>query len=239
MKQRLKLAAVAPSLLDAYAEEDMTLDQLMAFTVNPDHERQSQVWEALKRHYSKQPYEIRRWLTEGAVRASDRRAQFVGLDNYSQAGGAILRDLFQSDDGGWLQDAGLLETMVGEKLEREAEAIRGEGWRWVEVSTDFPYGHTYGMRRIVGEAEPMSDEEAASYEALKAEYEKLEEDHADADELPDDVDVRLGEIETAMEALQERPIRFEDEDRAIAGRIRQHRRFGPAARGTRLCPARG
>nr|WP_249200335.1 ParB/Srx family N-terminal domain-containing protein [Thetidibacter halocola] len=48
VKQRLKLAAVAPSLLDAYAEEEMTLDQLMAFTVNPDHARQEQVWEALQ-----------------------------------------------------------------------------------------------------------------------------------------------------------------------------------------------
>jgi len=73
VKQRLKLAAVAPSLLDAYAEEEMTLDQLMAFTINPDHARQEQVWEALQRHYSKQPYEIRRMLTEGAVRASDNR----------------------------------------------------------------------------------------------------------------------------------------------------------------------
>jgi ParB family chromosome partitioning protein len=35
VKQRLKLAGVAPSLLDAYAEEEMTLDQLMAFTVMP------------------------------------------------------------------------------------------------------------------------------------------------------------------------------------------------------------
>ena len=217
VKQRLKLAAVAPSLLDAYAEEELTLDQLMAFTVNPDHERQEQVWQALKRHYTKQPYEIRRMLTEGAVRASDRRAQFVGLDAYAQAGGAVLRDLFQQDDGGWLQDAGLLETMVSEKLEREAEAIRGEGWKWVEVSTDFPYGHTYGMRRIVGTAAPMNDDEAASYEALKAEYAKLEEDHADADELPDDVDERLGEIEAAIDALKDRPVRFEAADLARAG----------------------
>ena len=37
VKQRLKLAAVAPSLLDAYAEEEMTLDQLMAFTVTLDY----------------------------------------------------------------------------------------------------------------------------------------------------------------------------------------------------------
>ena len=127
VKQRLKLAAVAPSLLDAYAEEEMTLDQLMAFTVNPDHERQEQVWEAtdlesLQRHYSKQPYEIRRMLTEGAVRASDRRAQYVGLDAYVDAGGAILRDLFQTDDGGWLQDAGLLDLMV----DRETARRRGD-----------------------------------------------------------------------------------------------------------------
>ncbi|WP_342076094.1 ParB/RepB/Spo0J family partition protein [Yoonia sp. SS1-5] len=217
VKQRLKLAAVAPSLLDAYAEEEMTLDQLMAFTVNPDHERQEQVWESLQRHYSKQPYEIRRMLTEGAVRASDRRAQYVGLDPYVDAGGAILRDLFQTDDGGWLQDAGLLDLMVAEKLREDAATVQAEGWHWVEVDTDFPYGHTYGMRRMAGEVEPMTDEEAATYDALKTEFEKLEADHADAEELPDEVDARLGEIETAMETLQDRPVRFEEEALAIAG----------------------
>ena len=217
VKQRLKLAAVAPSLLGAYAEEEMTLDQLMAFTVNPDHERQEQVWDALQRHYSKQPHEIRRMLTEGAVRASDRRAQYVGLDAYVDAGGAILRDLFQTDDGGWLQDAGLLDLMVTEKLREDAETVQAEGWHWVEVDTDFPYGHTYGMRRMAGEVEPMTDEEAATYDALKTEFEKLEADHADADELPDEVDARLGEIETAMETLQDRPVRFEEDELAIAG----------------------
>ncbi|WP_306120707.1 MULTISPECIES: ParB/RepB/Spo0J family partition protein [unclassified Roseitalea] len=217
VKQRLKLASVSDTLLEAYADEEMTLEQLMAFTVNPDHERQEQVWEALKQHYNKQPYEVRRMLTEGAVRASDRRAQFVGLDNYVEAGGEVLRDLFQTDDGGWLQDAALLETMVAEKLNEEAEAIRVEGWKWIEVATDFPYGHTYDLRRIRGEAEPMSEEEEQSYTALKAEYDKLEDDYAEADELPEDIDERLGEIETAMEALQNRPIRFEADDYAIAG----------------------
>lgn len=217
VRQRLKLASVAPSLLDAYAEEQLTLDQLMAFTVNPDHERQEQVWEALKRSYTRQPYEIRRMLTEGAVRASDKRAQFVGLPDYEEAGGAILRDLFQSDDGGWLQDAGLLETLAAGKLAREAEAIRAEGWKWVEVSTDLAYGHTSGMRRIMGEADPMSEEETASYEALKTEYEQLEDAHADAEELPEEADIRLGEIETEMEALRDRPITFEPDELAIAG----------------------
>ena len=217
VKQRLKLAAVAPSLHDAYAEEEMTLDQLMAFTVNPDHARQEQVWEALKRHYSKAPHEIRRMLTEGAVRASDKRARFVGLDAYIEAGGDILRDLFQQDDGGWLQDARLLDSMVATKLASEAETIRAEGWKWIEVDTDFPYGHTFGMRRLHGETVPMTDREAADYQALKAEYDALEAEHADADELPEGADQRLGEIEEAMEALEARPVRFEDDDFALAG----------------------
>ena len=76
VKQRLRLASVSPKLLDVYAEDGMTLDQLMAFTVNGDHERQEQVFERLCQSYDKQPYAIRRMLTEGAVRASDKRAQF-------------------------------------------------------------------------------------------------------------------------------------------------------------------
>ena len=43
VKQRLKLAAVSEKLLDVYAEEGMTLEQLMAFTVTNDHARQEQV----------------------------------------------------------------------------------------------------------------------------------------------------------------------------------------------------
>ena len=52
MKQRLRLAAVSPRLLDVYAEDGMTLDQIMSFTVNPDHVRQEQVWEALQHSYT-------------------------------------------------------------------------------------------------------------------------------------------------------------------------------------------
>ncbi|MFX5287167.1 chromosome partitioning protein ParB, partial [Acinetobacter baumannii] len=56
VKQRLRLAAVSPALLDVYAEDGMSLDQLMAFAVNPDHERQQQVWQAVQRAHNKEPY---------------------------------------------------------------------------------------------------------------------------------------------------------------------------------------
>ena len=133
----------------------MTLDQLMAFTVNADHERQEQVFERLCQSYAKEPHTIRRMLTEGAVRAADKRAQFIGIDAYADAGGVIMRDLFQGDDGGWLQDIGLLDRLVADKLrDREAEAIRAEGWKWIEVAPDFAYGHTYGLRQLRGRADP-------------------------------------------------------------------------------------
>ena len=217
VKQRLKLASVSETLLEAYADEEMTLDQLMAFTVNPDHERQEQVWEALKRHYNKQPYEIRRMLTQGAVRASDHRAEFVGVDAYIEAGGEVLRDLFEADHGGWLQDAGLLEKLVAENLEREAEAVREEGWKWIEAAPELPYSHTWNLRRIIGEPQPMSDEETETYRALKAEYEQLEEQYAEDEDLSEAADIRLGEIETAMEALQDRPVQYDPEEVARAG----------------------
>ena len=124
VKQRLKLASVSPKLLDVYAEDGMTLDQLMAFTVNGDHERRSRCGRRSSASYNKEPYQIRRVLTEGAVRASDKRAQFVGVDAYEAAGGNVMRDLFQEDDGGWLQDLALLERLVAEKLRAEAERSR-------------------------------------------------------------------------------------------------------------------
>ena len=129
----------------------MTLDQLMAFTVSGDHERQDQVWDRLQSAYNKDPHVIRRMLTEGAVRASDKQAVFIGVDGYEEAGGTVLRDLSQGDNGGWLRDVLLVERLVAERLEREAAMVRAEGWRWIEVARDFRYGYSFGLRQLRGE----------------------------------------------------------------------------------------
>jgi ParB family chromosome partitioning protein len=217
VRQRLRLASVSPKLLEVYAEDGMSLDQLMAFTVNPDHGRQEQVWEALQRVPARQTYQIRRMLTEDTVRASDRRARFVGMADYEAAGGIVLRDLFESDDGGWLQDAGLLDKLVAEKLEKEAATVRDEGWKWVEVAPDFPYGHTYGLRRLSGKEVPLTKKETKARDALKAELDKLEKKYADAEEIPEEIDARLGEIETALGEFEDRPIVYDGSEMARAG----------------------
>ncbi|MDF2604163.1 ParB/RepB/Spo0J family partition protein [Sphingomonas sp.] len=217
VKQRLRLTSVSPTLLEIYADDGMTLEQLMAFTVSPDHARQEQVWDAIKDSWQKEPYQIRRMLTETAVRASDKRAVFIGIEAYEAAGGVVLRDLFQSDDGGWLQDPVLLDRMVAEKLKVTADQIAEEGWKWIEVAVSFPYGHDHGLRELAGVAVDLTDEERATREALREEYDRIEAEYSEADELPDVIDQRLGEIEQALEAFENRPVSYDQADIAIAG----------------------
>lgn len=217
VKQRLRLVSVSPALLEVYAEDGMKLEQLMAFTVSSDHARQEQVWEAISQSWSKEPYHIRRLLTETTVRASDKRAVFVGIHAYEAAGGCVLRDLFQADDGGWLQDPALLDRLVTEKLKADAEAIAAEGWKWVAVGISFPYGHDHGLRELIGQTVDLTDEEQAARAALGDEYDRLEAEYAEAEELPEEVDQRLGEIEQALQAFEQRPTIYNPAEIARAG----------------------
>lgn len=217
VKQRLRLVTVSPVLLDVYAEDGMTLEMLMAFTVNPDHARQEQVWESIRNSWQKEPGQIRRMLTETTVPASDKRARFVGLEAYEAAGGAVLRDLFSHDNDGWLQDVSLLDRLVDEKLKVMADEIAGQGWKWIDASVELPYGHANGLRKLTGTTQDLPEEERAAREALRNEYDDLESEYAEADDLPEQVDQRLAEIEAALDAFENRPVSFDPNEIARAG----------------------
>ncbi|MBB4020106.1 ParB family chromosome partitioning protein [Chelatococcus caeni] len=217
VRQRLRLATVSPVLLDVYAEDGMTLEMLMAFTVNPDHARQEQVWESIRNSWQKEPWQIRRMLTETTVPASDKRARFIGLEAYEAAGGAILRDLFSHDNDGWLQDVSLLDRLVDEKLKVMADEIADQGWKWIDASVELPYGHASGLRKLTGTAQDLTEDERAAREALRNEYDDLESEYAEADDLPEEVDQRLAEIEAALDAFENRPVSFDPDEIARAG----------------------
>ncbi|RBM05170.1 ParB/RepB/Spo0J family partition protein [Novacetimonas cocois] len=217
VKQRLRLMTVSDKLLDIYEQDGMKLDQLMAFSISDDHTRQEQVWEIIAQSHNREPYLIRRMLTEKTVRASDRRVRFVGLNVYLVAGGAVMRDLFEADDGGWLQDPTLLDRLVMEKLQEAAEQVRAEGWKWVETALSFPWGHTRHLAEIDGVPVVLSEEDAARLIGLHSEQEAIEAEYAQADEFPEEIDARLGEIEQAIEALEERSVSFEPTDKVRAG----------------------
>ena len=218
VKQRLRLASVSPRLLELYAQDEMKLGQLMALSITNDHVRQEQVWDTVSRSHNQDAYYIRRMLTETAVRASDRRVLYVGVDAYEAVGGVVMRDLFDEDNGGWLQDPALLEQLVLEKLSADAEALKTEeGWKWIDAALDFPYGHASGLRRFYGERVEFTGEELAHHDALKAEYDKLAAGYAAAEDYSEKTEVRLEELGNELDALSNRPYVFDRQEIARGG----------------------
>ena len=187
----------------------------MAFCLVDDHTRQDEVFAIIKTNWNKGPNDIRRMLTEKTVRADDRRALFIGADAYKAAGGLILRDLFDEDDGGWLQDVPLLEKLVTEKLTAEAAAIKAEGWGWVEAAIDFPWNHqrNYGVLKPLSPA--LSDEESAEFEALTAEFEEL--DQTPEDDLTAEAKDRLQNVKQLLLHYENKSPVFDEAQKARAG----------------------
>jgi len=196
VRQRLRLGAAAPELMAAYREGALTLDQLMAFCVSEDQERQRQVFEQMGEH--RPVYAIRRAMTEAKVSTDDRRVRFIGLEAYQAGGGVVLRDLFTEDGGGWLEDPALLDRMVAEKLAGLAEDARQrEGWKWAEVGLD--YAEASAMGRVY--PVEVARSEAAEIAALSEEYDRLVSGSDAAEVLSPEADARLEEIDRALQAF--------------------------------------
>jgi ParB family transcriptional regulator, chromosome partitioning protein len=214
VRQRLRLASVSPKLMQVYRDGGLTLEELMAFAITEDHARQEAVYERLS--YNRDAGTIRRLLTETHVAATDRRAVFVGVEVYAEAGGTILRDLFTEDRGGYFEDVALLDLLVTAKLGREADAVREvEGWKWTEVHLDFPHAH--GMRRTYPHPVGLSMEDQVALEAARSEVDLHSEWLQTADELPDHVDGRLCELEAEIDRLEAKRHAYDPDDVARGG----------------------
>ena len=198
VRQRLRLGAVSPQLTAIYREGGLTLDQLMAFAVSEDHDRQVQVYEQLS--WNRSAALIRRAMTEAKVPAGDRRAVFVGAEAYGEAGGTILRDLFTEDGGGWFEDVALLDRLAVEKLEQIAGEVQAlEGWLWSAASLDYPHGH--GMRRVYPRPVERSEAETTQIAALSEEYDGLVSQWDAVEALPPEVEARFKAIDAALDAF--------------------------------------
>ncbi|MGR7996767.1 ParB/RepB/Spo0J family partition protein [Xanthobacter sp. ZOL 2024] len=213
VRQRLRLGAVNPKLMQVYRDGGLSLDQLMAFAITDDHARQEQVFANLS--YNREPWIIRRDLTKAHIPATDRRAIFIGPEAYAEAGGTILRDLFTEDRGGFYEDSALLDRLVTGKLERIAAEVQAEGWKWVSVHIDYPHAH--GLRRAYPQPMELSDEDAAAYAAVQEEYNRLSEEWDGAEELPPEADERFGALEADMERIDSLRHTYDPDDIARGG----------------------
>lgn len=213
VRQRLRLGAASPKLMQVYRDGGLTLEQLTAFSLTDDHACQEEVFENLT--YNKDASIIRRMLTEKHVSGRDRRARFVGADAYGEAGGVIVRDLFAEDHGGYFEDAALLDRLAMEKLQTVADDVLKEGWKWTQAHIDFPHAH--GMRRIYAHGVPLLPEDQERLDAVQAEFDALSAQYENAEELPDDVDAQFGELEAEIERLSEQQYAFDPDVMAHSG----------------------
>lgn len=132
VQRMLKLADLAPVILDALAEDLITTEHCQALALENDTARQVQVFEAAcQSGWGGKPevQTIRRLVTESEVAvAGNSKFRFVGADAFSPD--ELRTDLF-SDDGDGYVDRVALDAALLEKLQAVAEHLReAEGWEW-------------------------------------------------------------------------------------------------------------
>ncbi len=132
VQRMLKLADLAPVILDALAEDRITTEHCQALALENDTTRQVQVFEAAcQSGWGGKPdvRVIRNLITESEVAvAGNSKFRFVGADAFSPD--ELRTDLFSDDEGGYV-DRVALDAALLEKLQAVAEHLReAEGWEW-------------------------------------------------------------------------------------------------------------
>ncbi|NJZ02369.1 ParB/RepB/Spo0J family partition protein [Escherichia coli] len=179
VQRMLKLADLAPVILDALAEDRITTEHCQALALENDTARQVQVFEAAcQSGWGGKPdvRVIRNLITESEVAVDgNSKFRFVGVDAFSPD--ELRTDLF-SDDGDGYVDRVALDAALLEKLQAVAEHLReAEGWEW-----------------CAGRMEPVGEcrEDAGTYRCLP-EPEAV---------LTEAEDERLNELMTRYDALE-------------------------------------
>jgi ParB family transcriptional regulator, chromosome partitioning protein len=129
---RLRLAALAPEILEALRSNAITLDIAKAYAGTSDQDLQRTVFNAV----SKKPYQctardIRYRLRGVTCSIDDPRMQFIGMIAYRAAGGRTEAEMFMGTDGEErVVDVALLDKLVQEKGdELAAAAAKAAGWK--------------------------------------------------------------------------------------------------------------
>ncbi|EHU0894010.1 ParB/RepB/Spo0J family partition protein, partial [Escherichia coli] len=190
VQRMLKLADLAPVILDALAEDRITTEhcQALALALENDTARQVQVFEvACQSGWGGKPevQTIRRLVTESEVAvAGNSKFRFVGADAFSPD--ELRTDLF-SDDGDGYVDRVALDAALLEKLQAVAEFLReAEGWGWCAGRME-PVGEcredARAYRNLPEPEAVLTEAEEEHLNELMARYDALENQCEESDLL--------------------------------------------------------
>uniref|UniRef100_UPI0005AAFA39 ParB/RepB/Spo0J family partition protein n=1 Tax=Escherichia coli TaxID=562 RepID=UPI0005AAFA39 len=188
VQRMLKLADLAPVILDALAEDRITTEHCQALALENDTARQVQVFEAAcQSGWGGKPdvRVIRNLITESEVAvAGNSKFRFVGADAFSPD--ELRTDLFSDDEGGYV-DCVALDAALLEKLQAVAEFLReAEGWGWCAGRME-PVGECRedaGTYRCLPEPEAvLTEAEEERLNELMTRYDALENQCEESDLL--------------------------------------------------------
>lgn len=209
VQRRLKLANVSPRLLADYRADEVTLDQLMALAITDDHTAQEAAFYESP-HWQRSPQVLRDHLTHEEIEAGrDALARFVGAEAYEAAGGGVRRDLFSDEQQGvYLTDAPLLDTLARNKLVAVADEVHAEGWGWVEVAPRATASELHAFQRARRTRRDPNKTEAKRIAKLEAKQNELQDrfDDEDADLSDEDMQALQDELDRLgndLEAIEQ------------------------------------
>lgn len=139
VEQRLRLARVAPEILDDYRAGKANLEQMQALALTDDNTAQRAAWAAGKTAgYMREPHRIRDAITSKEVDGDSALGKYVGVKTYEAAGGIPRKDLFSEEI--FFPDHLLLEKLALEKLQKTVDKVLKEGWKWGEARLTLSWG---------------------------------------------------------------------------------------------------
>ncbi|PYE30254.1 ParB family chromosome partitioning protein [Rhizobium sp. PP-F2F-G38] len=221
VRQRLKLAHLSLKILDVLREDAITIEQAKALAISDDHAAQESAWFDAPA-WRRDPRSIRAALTNAHVRSDEKLAQFVGIEAYEAAGGAILRDLFAETGNTYLTDRPLLVKLATERLEQAAEPLKIKGWKWVQVSLEAPSIYGGGFGRIHPLEDVPTEAEQSDLASLDAQFDTIAarlEDYAEGDPAIEADEAALAGIEQRIETIRSAAKVYDTAEKALAGCI--------------------
>ena len=133
VERTLKLANLAPALIQELAKDAINLEQCQALSLTDSHEHQMEIWTSAKSQYGHQSPStayLRSKIVNDSMTTDAPLFRFIGLEAYEAEGGLLRHDLFTEENTGWA-DSHLVRKIAQEKLEQAAQRLQQEeGWGW-------------------------------------------------------------------------------------------------------------
>ncbi len=213
VKQRLKLARVAPEIFQAFKEGELSLDAIQAFALTDNHERQLSYFNVVDHYYS---YSIRSAMAQETYSVKDRLVKFITLEAYKAANGEVVEDLFSTDDDLYLKDVALVERLAEEKLSSLKQQYIDEGWSWVEATMNF---ESSVLNTASTSIQPETVDLSAEDQKLKDELQTRmsEMDDLDCSDWEDNYDEEYEQIEQDLAELEEKEQFYSEEVKSKSG----------------------